>query len=194
MKVKTKLGNIMGLYSSKFFQELHQVKSKDVYASYRVRKILHSIVSAGEQINKGRSEIFTKYGVKIKDESGHETGDIKVRTPFVERMIHPSLPEAEKEKIKKQLDKEREEWNAFSEEEKAQIKTNFEAFSKETNEYFDKEDIFDICYLLDIKDFEKMGVDVSPSDLILLDPILDRKKIDKYLAEMDKEEAQEDNK
>jgi len=164
MKIKATLAQISMLCENDFFKQLHQMTSTNLYAVYKLRKILHSIVKANEEIQKGRLPIFQKYGKKDVDKNGNETGGIS---------IQQQIPE-----------------NATEEEAKI-IKENLESFAKANAEYLNNEDSFDIPYYLDMKDLESLEIKVSPINLILLDPILNKNKIEKYLIEQEKLENSE---
>jgi hypothetical protein len=158
MKIKATLGQISILCESDFFKKLHEITSTNIYAIYKLRKILQSLGKANEDIQKGRLLIFQKYGKKVLDKNGHETGNISIQQTISE--------------------------NATEEEAKA-IKENFENFAKDNAEYLNNEDSFEIPCFLDMKTLESLELKISPIDLILLEPILDKNKIEKYLAEQE---------
>jgi hypothetical protein len=78
MKIKTTFGAIHELGSSPFFQQLISIKFSDLYVAYKVQRILKKVLDYYGDIEKRRLSLVDKYGIKVLDKNGKETGKLAV--------------------------------------------------------------------------------------------------------------------
>jgi len=78
MKIKTSFLAIYNLGLSPFARQLISAKISYPYAAYKVCRVFKKVLDYCKDIEARRMDLVKEYGVKVLDENGKETKDIKV--------------------------------------------------------------------------------------------------------------------